>query len=131
MEEKSCEIPQYNLNAADLESFLGPLEARVLQAVWSFDSYPITVRDCYKVMNEKGKIAYTTVMSTMDRLHEKGYLERSIERGKGGLLYKYWPKMSKDEFNSHAVREIIGSLVNKFGRGMVASCFTEEAAKRS
>jgi predicted transcriptional regulator len=81
-------------------------------------------------MNEKGKIAYTTVMSTMERLHEKGYLERSIERGKGGLLYKYWPKMSKDEFNSHAVREIIGSLVNKFGRGMVASCFTEEAVKK-
>ena len=68
-------------------------------------------------------------MSTMDRLYEKGYLERSIERGKGGLLYKYWPKMSKEEFNSHAVREIIGSLVNKFGSGMVANCFTEVSKK--
>ena len=66
---------------------------------------------CYKVLNEKGKIAY-------------------IERGKGGLLYKYWPKMSMEEFNSHAVREIIGSLVNKFGKGMVTSCFTEELSKK-
>ena len=129
MEEKSCDIPQYNLNGADLESFLGPLEAKVLQAVWGFNKYPITVRDCYNVLNDRGKIAYTTVMSTMDRLYEKGYLERSIERGKGGLLYKYWPKMSKEEFNSHAVREIIGSLVSKFGSGMVANCFTEVSKK--
>ena len=129
MEEKSCDIPQYNLNGADLESFLGPLEAKVLQAVWGFNKYPITVRDCYNVLNDRGKIAYTTVMSTMDRLYEKGYLERSIERGKGGLLYKYWPKMSKEEFKSHAVREIIGSLVNKFGSGMVANCFTEVSKK--
>ena len=105
MEDKSCDIPQYNLNGADLESFLGPLEARVLQAVWSFKSYPITVRDCYNVLNEKGKMRYTTVMSTMDRLLRERLSERSIERGKGGLLYKYWPKMSKEEFNSHAVRD--------------------------
>jgi predicted transcriptional regulator len=130
MEEKACDIPQYNLRAEDLESFLGPLESKVLDAVWGFEKYPVTVRDCYKELNKTNKLAYTSVMSTMDRLYEKGFLDRTIEKGKGGLLYKYWPKMSKAEFNNHAVREIIGSLVDKFGKGMVTSCFTDEVGKK-
>ena len=96
MEEKSCEIPQYNLNGADLESFLGPLEARVLQAVWGFDSYPITVRDCYKVLNEKGKIAYTTVMSTMDRLHEKGLISNPKGKAKSVAFSEEGLKLARE-----------------------------------
>jgi predicted transcriptional regulator len=130
MEEKECEIPHFNLKGEDLESFLGPLEAKVLETMWSLPKKPATVRDCYEVLNKKGKIAYTSVMSTMDRLFSKGYLQRSIERGKGGLYYVYWPTMSEQEFSEKAVKQVLSSLVTRFGKGMVASAFAEEVEKK-
>jgi len=126
MTDKKCEIPTYNLKGEDLESFLGPLESKVLETIWSLQKKPVTVRECYEELNKKGKIAYTSVMSTMDRLFNKGFLERSIERGKGGLYYVYWPTMLEKEFNEEAVRQILGNLIAKFGKGMVANCFAEE-----
>ena len=56
---------------------LGPLERRILDEFWSHDS--LTVRE----LLEDGKIqlAYTTVMTTLDRLFKKGLLER-IEEGR-------------------------------------------------
>jgi len=125
MEKEECDIPHFNLEGEDLESFLGPLESKVLDTIWSFDKYPITVRDCFERMSKGGKVAYTSVMTTMDRLHGKGFLERSIEKGKGGLIYVYWPKMNKSEFQQHALRRVMDNLVTKFGKGMVASCLYE------
>jgi predicted transcriptional regulator len=126
MDKEGCDIPNYNLEGEDLESFLGPLESKVLETVWSCEKYPITVRDIFEKMSKSGKIAYTSVMTTMDRLHGKGFLERSIEKGKGGLYYVYWPKMSKAEFQEHALRKVMDNLVAKFGKGMVASCLDDQ-----
>jgi predicted transcriptional regulator len=130
MEEKECEIPHFTLKGEDLESYLGPLEAKVLETMWVLSKKPATVRDCYEVLNKKNKIAYTSVMSTMDRLYSKGFLERSIERGKGGLYYVYWPTMSKQEFNENAVKQVLSSLVSKYGKGMVASCLAEQSDEK-
>ena len=128
-ENNECEIPHFNLKGEDLESFLGPLEAKVLETMWALPKKPATVRDCYEVLNSKSKIAYTSVMSTMDRLYSKGFLQRSIERGKGGLYYVYWPTMSEAEFSEKAVKQVLNSLVSKFGKGMVASAFAEVEKK--
>ena len=96
--KERCRIPQYNIEGKAMEAFLGPLESKVLEIIWAYDKLPITVRETYVILNENSPIAYTTVMSTMNRLNEKGFLNRKVEKGKGGLLYTYWPSMEKEAF---------------------------------
>jgi predicted transcriptional regulator len=105
---------EYKLDGERLESILGPLEAEVLNTVFEKKT-PVRVREVYEELKKKRKIAYTTVMSTMSTLFEKGLLDRRIEKGRGGLLYVYWPRMSKKEIEHSVVSQVIDSLVKNFG----------------
>ena len=68
---------------------LGPFEQQLLQELWSHGS--ATVRE----LLEDGKIhqAYTTVMTTVDRLYKKGLLDRVAE----GRAFRYTPRHSPEE----------------------------------
>jgi predicted transcriptional regulator len=125
--KQKSRISQYNLGRKELEAFLGPLEASIIGVIWSSDKKPLRVRDVYEKLRQKKDIAYTTVMSTMDRLYEKGLLDRRIEKGKGGLFYVYWPKLEEQSFKKSAVREVISSLMENFG-AIVTSYLVEEAS---
>jgi len=125
--KKKYRISKYNVEGEQLEAILGPLEADIIEAIWASKKTPVTVREIYETLKQQTKIAYTTVMSTMNRLYEKGLLDRRIEKGKGGLYYVYWPKLGKQNFKKSAVRQVISSLVKNFGE-IVTSCLIEEAA---
>jgi predicted transcriptional regulator len=60
---------------------LGPLERRMLEEVWSRES--LTVREL--LADGKIRLAYTTVMTTLDRLFKKGLLDRTEE----GRAFRY------------------------------------------
>ena len=124
-DEKKPGFSQYNIEGKALEAFLGPLESNIMEAIWGSKKTPITVREIYAALNKTKKIAYTTVMSTMDRLFEKDLLDRKIEKGRGGLYYVYWPKLEKQNFQKSAVREVLASLIGNFGEA-VTSCLIEE-----
>jgi predicted transcriptional regulator len=125
--EKKNTAPQYNIEGKQLEAFLGPLEANIIETIWSSKKRPITVREVLEILQKKKKIAYTTVMNTMDRLHEKGLLDRRIEKGKGGIYYVYWPKLEEQNFKEAAIREVLSSLLENFG-DLVTACLIEKAA---
>jgi predicted transcriptional regulator len=55
---------------------LTPQELAIMKVVWSRDK--ATVRDVYEDMREKRSIAYTTVMTMMRILEEKGYLKKTL-----------------------------------------------------
>ena len=71
---------------------LGPLELQVLEALWARNS-PATVRDLTPDFPEA---AYTTLMTTLDRLHRKGVLNRE----KSGRAFVYQPRLGRTEFES-------------------------------
>ena len=127
IEEKKIGFSQYNIEGKALEAFLGPLESTIMEAIWGSKKTPITVREIHAALNKTKKIAYTTVMSTMDRLFEKDLLDRKIEKGRGGLYYVYWPKLGKQNFQKSAVREVLASLIGNFGEA-VTSCLIEETS---
>jgi predicted transcriptional regulator len=60
---------------------LGPLECRILEEVWSRKS--LTVREL--LADGKIRLAYTTLMTTLDRLFKKGLLDRTEE----GRAFRY------------------------------------------
>jgi len=114
-EDKKPELSQYNIEGKQLEAFLGPLEASIMEVIWASKKTHITVREVHEVLSKQKKIAYTTVMSTMDRLFEKSLLKRKIEKGRGGLYYVYWPTLERQTFQKSAVREVLSSLIGNFG----------------
>ena len=124
-ETKKPEFSQYNIDGKALEAFLGPLEANVMEAIWGSKKTPITVREIHEALKKTKSLAYTTVMSTMDRLFEKNLLDRKIEKGRGGLYYVYWPALEKQSFQRSAVREVLSSLIDNFGE-VVANCLVDE-----
>lgn len=84
---------------------LGPLEQQVLRELWSRGSG--TVRELLE--SENMVLAYTTVMTTMDRLYKKGLLNREAE----GRAYRYFPRHTPDEMRRNAavegIRQLLGS----------------------
>lgn len=109
----------YRPDAKDLGAILGPLEADVLSSLYEIGK-PVRVREIYEKMKEKRKIAYTTVMTIMNTLYEKGILDRKVIEGRGGLLYVYWAKMSRSEIERSAVKYIMDSLVKNFGEAVTS-----------
>jgi BlaI family penicillinase repressor len=73
---------------------LGPLEQRMLEALWARGN--ASVREL--VEGGCGDLAYTTVMTTLDRLFKKGLLTRSEE----GRAFRYAPRFSREEMHREA-----------------------------
>jgi predicted transcriptional regulator len=82
---------------------LGPLEQQVLRKLWSRGS--ATVREL--LQDDSITLAYTTVMTTMDRLYKKRLLDRMAE----GRAYRYFPRHSHDEMRRVAAVEGIRQLL--------------------
>jgi BlaI family transcriptional regulator, penicillinase repressor len=82
---------------------LGPLEQRMLDALWTRGS--ATVREL--IEGGYDDLAYTTVMTTLDRLFKKGLLTRADE----GRAFRYVPRLSRDELHreaaGHAFRQLL------------------------
>ncbi|MBS1691466.1 MAG: BlaI/MecI/CopY family transcriptional regulator [Actinobacteria bacterium] len=80
----------------------GDLEAVVMDRVW-MAAEPVTVRDVYDDLAATREIAYTTVMSTMDNLHRKGWLERE----RAGKAYRYWPTMTREQRSANLMADAL------------------------
>ena len=74
---------------------LGPLENELLRVLWTRGD--ATVRELIADAAVEG--AYTTIMTTLDRLYKKGLLERSPE----GRAFRYRPKQSEAELNQDLI----------------------------
>jgi predicted transcriptional regulator len=78
----------------------GELEAVLMDRIWEHGG-PVTVRELFDELRRERPIAYTTVMSTMDNLHRKGWLARD----KDGKAYRYTAVASRDEYSARLMRE--------------------------
>jgi predicted transcriptional regulator len=83
---------------------LTPLELDIMKAVWR--QPPITVRDVQEAIRPSRKLAYTTVMTIMDRLHHKGFLTRKLQ----ARTHFYEPAIRYTEVRDEAVKTLIESF---------------------
>ncbi|WP_137121306.1 BlaI/MecI/CopY family transcriptional regulator [Segeticoccus rhizosphaerae] len=90
----------------------GELEAVVMRLVWNATEpaegpgdtrKTVTVREIYEHLQRTRAIAYTTVMSTMDNLYHKGWLDRC----KDGRRFRYWATASRAEYGARLMREAL------------------------
>jgi predicted transcriptional regulator len=90
-----------------LLSGLGPLEAKVLELLWG-KGRALTVRHVLPAFPE---LAYTTLMTTLDRLYRKGWLIRR-QRGRA---FAYEPRCSREQLLSELVSGQVTDLLAASG----------------
>ena len=106
----------------------GELEAVIMDRMWSRDSaIPTTVRELFDELATERSIAYTTVMSTMDNLHTKGWLARERD----GKAYRYWPTLSREQHSARLMREALdgGGSAELILQHFVEQIGAEESAR--
>ncbi len=108
----------YNL-PLNLSARLGPLEVQLLRWLWQQGSG--TVREVLEAGKVEG--AYTTLMTTLDRLHKKGLLTREAE----GRAFRYYPAQTENQFNGEIVRNAIRHMLDASQSGMASLSFLVEA----
>jgi predicted transcriptional regulator len=79
---------------------LTPQELAIMKVIWRLEK--ATVRDVYEALRDKRPVAYTTVMTMMKILEEKGYLKKS----RAERAYLYRPAQPR--------HRVIGSMVRDF-----------------
>jgi predicted transcriptional regulator len=98
-------IPDFKPQREGLRRVLGDLEADVMETMWQMGE--CSVRDVYERMRLDKELAYTTVMTVMSRLSDKGLLSRR-QRGKA---YIYVPSMGREQYLDKVVGEVMDSLL--------------------
>lgn len=93
---------------------LGELETEIMEIIWAMRK-PVTVSHVFTTLAQRRKIAYTTVMTVMGRLVQKGILTRSLP----GTTYVYQPKVSQEKFIAKSVHSIFVTAVSTLGQEAV------------
>lgn len=103
----------FNFHKPGLQKLLGELEAAIMEVLWA-DEAAITVRDVHDRL--PGKRAYTTVMTVMSNLADKGLLVVDKE----GVAHRYRPASSREAYTREHVGQIIDGLLSDFGDPAIA-----------
>lgn len=104
------------------QSMLGTLEYPIMRALWS--QFPLRVGDVLERLNadrpDDERLAYTTVMTVLSRLHDKGI----VDREKQGRSYRYRPRFTEDELVRELSRGEVQRLVDQYGQVALAQFAT-------
>jgi len=100
---------------AGLGRVLGDLEKSVMDVLWEMSE--ATGREVFEEIEKKKPVAFTTVLTVMDRLLKKGL----IKRIKKGGLYVYKTTLSKDDFVKQVSEEVLQGILDISASSAAAS----------
>ena len=104
---------------------LGKLEREVMQFAWRCAD-AVSVRDVHREF--AGRVAYTTLMTTLDRLYKK----RLLDRHKDGRAFVYRPRVSPEEFEQGIAAVVLAVLLGGAGPQVepVLACIVDAVSER-
>jgi len=103
---------------------LGKLERQVLDETWRRGE--VSVREVFVSFEER--VAYTTLMTTLDRLYKK----RLLDRRKDGRAFLYCPAVSPEEFEHGITQDVIDGLLGNGAECIepVLACIVDKVSER-
>lgn len=103
---------------------LGDLEMQILPLVWQHGE--ATVRDVFKVLYAKRGLAYTTIMTVMNRLAVKGILNQDRSR----IPYVYTPALDKKEMVTKLLDQVVDGVLGGQVGLLVSYCLEKGKIER-
>ncbi|MFS3130498.1 BlaI/MecI/CopY family transcriptional regulator [Nocardioides sp. Bht2] len=97
---------------------IGDLERAVMDVLWNAeDGELLTVREVHALLADDRDIAYTTVMTVMDRLARKGM----VEQLRNGRAYTYRARSSRGEMTAELMRGTLDEFAEHDRRTALAA----------
>jgi predicted transcriptional regulator len=104
-------------------SQLGDLERAVLEVLWAPADEPLTVREVHEALAAGRDLAYTTVMTVLDRMARKDL----VEQQRAGRAYRYRALSSRSEMTAELMRDTLGEFAEEDRRAALVA-FVDEAS---
>lgn len=92
-----------------VDQVLGELESQVMSCVWERPG--ATAREIYDRL-EKPNLAYTTIVTILDRLHAKGL----VTRERVGRPFAYTARVERQDFEAQVTRDVLEGLLKDESR---------------
>ena len=96
-----------------------------MKVIWRLEH--ASVREVYETLRERRRVAYTTVMTMMNTLEAKGYLEKSLE----GRAYRYRPAVPQEHVITTMVQEFVNRVFDGAARPLLARLVNESRLTRA
>lgn len=107
-------IRKFKMHESGLNRFFGPLEAKIMDILWNNDE--MTIKEVQHILEKEKAMNFNTVMTVMNRLVEKGILQKRAE----GRSSMYKPVQSRNEFLDTQSKEMTNELMDEFGNVVVS-----------
>lgn len=107
-------IRKFKINESGLNRFFGPLEAKIMDILWNDDEK--TIKDVQQVLDQEKLTNFNTVMTVMNRLIEKGILQKRTE----GRVSLYQPVQSRADFLNMQSKDLTNELMDEFGNVVIS-----------
>ncbi len=95
---------------------LGDLEMAVMRYVWPCGEAGCLALEVQKALDGERPLALTTILTTLDRLHDKGILVRDRE----SKAYRYRAALTEAELQQRIVSGVLGELIAQFPQAVAA-----------
>lgn len=102
-------IKNFKYDGAGLNRFFGPLEAKIMDLLWEADE--LSIKEVQKRLEQEKPLNFNTVMTVMNRLVDKGFLQKRVE----GRLSLFRPTQSKESFIQEQSKKLTENLLDEFG----------------
>ncbi|OAH54761.1 MULTISPECIES: BlaI/MecI/CopY family transcriptional regulator [Bacillaceae] len=107
-------IQKFKMNESGLNRFFGPLEAKIMDILWSGEER--TIKDVQLELEKEKTTNFNTVMTVMNRLVEKGLLQKRAE----GRTSMFKTVLTREEFVNTQSKEMTHELMDEFGSVVVS-----------
>ncbi|WP_020619273.1 BlaI/MecI/CopY family transcriptional regulator [Paenibacillus daejeonensis] len=106
-------IKRFNVKEEGLQRFFGPLEARVMKAIWEHQQ--LTIKQVHELLDDQAPISLNAVMTVMLRLTDKGILRKETTGGGRNRVSFFFPVQSEEQFIVEQTRVVTEGLMEDFG----------------
>lgn len=104
---------------------LTPQELAIMKVVWRLDK--ATVRDVYEALRERRAVAYTTVMTMMKILEDKGYLKKTLV----DRAHVYRPAKPRQQVVGAMVRDFVDRVFDGAASGLLVHIAKDNRLSKS
>lgn len=94
---------------------LGHLEKQIMDILWIYKK--ASTREILTKLQTEKKLAYTTVATILQRLYDKGLLDRKEVK----IGYEYSPKVSKERYSKDIAKSFLNKFIDSFGDTAITS----------